>query len=128
MCSSDLLGLSPGPRVVLLSEEDNGCDDVGVVRNELAVKVCRAKEGAYSLDRGRRVLCGLHNQISSSAHSSVVQGHVEFQGLLEGATASEGPQVLSSNCYQERRLCPEDSLGHQGWTPSRGATASTTSL
>ena len=23
-------------------------------------------------------LCGLHNQISSSAHSGVVQGHVEF--------------------------------------------------
>ena len=42
-----LLGFSPRPRVVFASEEDNGCDDVGVVRNELAVKVCRAKEGAY---------------------------------------------------------------------------------
>ena len=30
------------------------------------------------------MLCGLHNQISSSAHSSVVQGHVEFLRLLEG--------------------------------------------
>ena len=40
--------------MVLPSEEDNGCDDVGVVGNELAVKVCKAKEGAYSLDRGRR--------------------------------------------------------------------------
>ena len=30
------------------------------------------------------LLRGLHNQISSSAHSSVVRGHVEFLGLLEG--------------------------------------------
>ena len=30
------------------------------------------------------LLCGLRNQISSSAHSSVVQGYVEFQRLLEG--------------------------------------------
>ena len=50
-----LLGVSPGPRVVLLSEEDNGCNDVGVVGNELVVKVCKAKEGAYSLDRGWRM-------------------------------------------------------------------------
>ena len=30
------------------------------------------------------LLRGLHNQISSSAHSSVVRGHVEFLELLEG--------------------------------------------
>ena len=38
--------------MVLVSEEDNGCDDVGVVGNELSVKVRKAKEGAHSLDRG----------------------------------------------------------------------------
>ena len=41
--------------MVLLAEEDNGCYDVGVVGNELVVKVHKAKEGAYSLDRGWRV-------------------------------------------------------------------------
>ena len=30
------------------------------------------------------VLHGLRNQISSSTHSSVVQGHIEIQRLLEG--------------------------------------------
>ena len=38
-----------------MSEEDNGCDDVGVVGNELAVKVHKAKEGVYSLGRGWRM-------------------------------------------------------------------------
>ena len=41
--------------MVLSSEEDNGCDNVGVVGNELSVKVHKAKEGAYSLDGGWRV-------------------------------------------------------------------------
>ena len=52
---SPLLRLSPGPRVVLLSKEDNGCNNVGVIGNELSVKVHKAKEGAYSHDRGWRV-------------------------------------------------------------------------
>ena len=52
---SFLLWFSPRPRVVLSSEEDNGCNDVGVVGNELSVKVRKAKEGAYSLDRGWRM-------------------------------------------------------------------------
>ena len=38
--------------MVFSSEEDNGCDNVGVVGNELSIKVCKAKEGVYSLDRG----------------------------------------------------------------------------
>ena len=37
--------------MVLLSEENNGCNNVGVVGNELSVKVRKAKEGVYSLDR-----------------------------------------------------------------------------
>ena len=41
--------------MVLSSEEDNGCDNVGVIGNELLVKIHKAKEGAYSLDRGWRV-------------------------------------------------------------------------
>ena len=47
-----LLGLSPRPSVVFSSEENNGCDDVGVVRDEFAIEARKAKEGVYSLDRG----------------------------------------------------------------------------
>ena len=43
------------------------------------------------------LLHGLRNQISSSTHSSVVQGYIEFLGSSQGATVREGPQVLSSN-------------------------------
>ena len=50
-----LLGFGPGPRVVLSSEEDDWCDDVGVVGNEFSVKVRKTKEGMYSLDRGWRM-------------------------------------------------------------------------
>ena len=38
--------------MILSSEEDDGCNDVGVVGNELSVKTHKAKDGAYSLDRG----------------------------------------------------------------------------
>ena len=38
-----------------MGEEDNGCDNVGVVGDEFAIEVCKAKEGSYSLDRGRRM-------------------------------------------------------------------------
>ena len=41
--------------MVLSSEEDDGCDDVGVVGDEFVVKVRKTKEGAYSLDRGWRM-------------------------------------------------------------------------
>ena len=41
--------------MVLSSEEDDGCDDVGVIEDELSVKVHKAKEGVYSLDRGWRM-------------------------------------------------------------------------
>ena len=41
--------------MVFSSEEDNGCDNVGVVGDEFAVKVHKTKEGAYSLDRGWRM-------------------------------------------------------------------------
>ena len=36
-----------------MGEGDDGCDNVGVVGNELLIEVCEAKEGMYSLDRGR---------------------------------------------------------------------------
>ena len=41
--------------MILSSEEENGCDNVGVVGNELLVKVCKAKEGVYTLDGGWRM-------------------------------------------------------------------------
>ena len=47
------------------------------------------------------LLHGLHNQISSSTHLSVVRGHIEFQGSSWRVTVSKGPQVLSFNSYQE---------------------------
>ena len=63
--------------MVLSGEEDDGCYDVGVVGNELAVKVHKAKEGAYSLDRGWRVpvsdsskFCRIHaNETLTNDHS-----------------------------------------------------------
>ena len=35
-----------------MSEENNECDDVGVVGNEFVIEVRKAEEGAYSFDRG----------------------------------------------------------------------------
>ena len=63
--------------MILSSEEDDGCNDVGVVGNELAVKVHKAKEGVYSLDRGWGVpvsdsskFCGIHaNETLTYDHS-----------------------------------------------------------
>ena len=52
---SFLLRFSPRLRVVLLSEEDNGCNNIGVVGNELSIEVCEAKEGVYSLDQGQGI-------------------------------------------------------------------------
>ena len=46
-CRSSILN-----RVVFLSEEDDGCYNVGVVRNKLMIEVHKSKEGAHSLDRG----------------------------------------------------------------------------
>ena len=68
--------------MVLSSEEDNGCDNVGVVGNELSVKVHKAKEGVYSLDRGWRMLvshssdfCRIHvNETLTNNHSEVFHG------------------------------------------------------
>ena len=36
-----------------MSEKDNGCNNVGVVGNELAIEVCKSEEGVDSLDRGQ---------------------------------------------------------------------------
>ena len=60
-----------------MSKEDDGCDDVGVVGNELAIEVCKAEEGAYSLDRRRRApvsdggkFCRIHaNKTLTNNHS-----------------------------------------------------------
>ena len=58
------------------------------------------------------MLCGLHNQISSSAHSSVVQGHVEFLGFLKGDSEQRpaGPklQLLSRGTSSEKGNCKND--------------------
>ena len=45
------------------------------------ILLCGGRDGEEELVL---LLHGLCNQISSSAHSSVVQGHIEFQGLLDG--------------------------------------------
>ena len=49
-----------------------------ITKGKLTIALCE------SWVLSMQVLHGLHNQISSSAHSSVVQGHIEFLGLLEG--------------------------------------------
>ena len=40
-----------------------------------------ASDKVFYEGRETQLLCGLCNQISSSAHSSVVRGHVEFRAL-----------------------------------------------
>ena len=63
--------------MVFVSEEDDRCNDVGVVGNEFLVKVCKAKEGVYSFDRGWRVpvpdsseFCRIHvNETLTNDHS-----------------------------------------------------------
>ena len=37
------------------THNNDGCDNVGVIGNELLVKVRKAKEGSYALDGGQRV-------------------------------------------------------------------------
>ena len=44
----------------------------------------QAKLKLYGLFHALQVLCGLHNQISTSTHSSVVQGHIEFLSVFWG--------------------------------------------
>ena len=61
-------------------------------------------QSSSTLPHCQVLLRRLHNLISSSVHLSVVWGHVEFLGASWRATVSEGPQVLSSNHYQERDL------------------------
>ena len=48
-----LAGGGPVPRQVLLGEVDERAGDVGVVRDKSAIKISKAKEGAYVLDFGR---------------------------------------------------------------------------
>ena len=75
--------------MVLTSEEDDECDDVGVVGNEFAIEVCKAKEGAYSLDQGRgmpvpngREFCRVHvNKALTNNHSQVFHGR-SIEGAL----------------------------------------------
>ena len=37
-----MLRFSPRPRVVFSGEEDDGCDNIGVVGDELSIEVCKA--------------------------------------------------------------------------------------
>ena len=39
-----LLGFGPGPGVILASEEDNGSDNIGVVRDKLSIEIHKPKE------------------------------------------------------------------------------------
>ena len=45
-----LLKSSPNPRLVLFGKEHKGGDDVGVIRDELPIEICKAKEGMDSFD------------------------------------------------------------------------------
>ena len=96
------LGLSPGPRVVLTSEEDDGCDNVGVLGNELVIEVHKAKEGMYSFDRGRRTPVSngskfhrVHaNKTLTNNHSQVFHG-----GSIKGVFRDfEGKAVFPEMC------------------------------
>ena len=83
-----------------MSEEDNGCDNVGVVRDEFAIEVCKAEERAYSFDRGWGMpifdgskLCRVHvNETLTDNHPQVFQG-----GGVEGAFVD----------FEGKAVCPE---------------------
>ena len=52
--------------------------EVGVNAGEMAAVRMMVRWGWEQQWLRQQMLCSLHNQISSSAHSGVVQGHVEF--------------------------------------------------
>ena len=52
-----LLESSPNPRLVLFGKECEGVDDVGVIRDELLIEICKTKEGTDSFDRGGGFSC-----------------------------------------------------------------------
>ena len=103
-----LLEASPRPGVVLSSEEDDGCDNIGVVGNELAIEVHKSEEGAHSFDRrqGMPVFDGskfhrvhvdkaLTNDHSKVFHGGSIKGALRY---LEGQTMfSEVRKVLMSS-------------------------------
>ena len=37
--------------MIFVSEEDDGGDDIGVVRDKLSIEICKSKERANALDR-----------------------------------------------------------------------------
>ena len=69
----------------------------------------RGRGQSHFLNSSYLLLCRLCNQISSSAHSSVVCRHIEFLGLLEGwqwvkARRSWAPTVIRGVSSFERWL------------------------
>ena len=52
-----LLASSPNPRLVLFDKECKGIDDIEVIRDELSIEICKAKEGTDSFDRGGGFPC-----------------------------------------------------------------------
>ena len=52
-----LLESSSNPRLVLFDKECKGGDDVGVIRDELSIEICKAKEGTDSFDGGGKFPC-----------------------------------------------------------------------
>ena len=62
----------------------NHDEELGVCRDVKSVKVSKEGLELSELRIESQLLHRLHNQIPSSAHSSVVRGHVEFLRLLEG--------------------------------------------
>ena len=95
--------------MVFSGEEDNGCDNVGVVGNEFVREVCKAKERAYSFDRGWRmpILDGgkfhrIHvNETLTDNHPQIFHG-----GGVKGAFGDLEGKAM----FPEAR---EDSMGLQ---------------
>ena len=85
---SCLLWTRPGPRVILVSEENNGCDDVGVIRNKLVIEVHKSQKGVNTLNRrgGFPILDGREfhriyvDKALSDNHTEIFHG-----GGVEGA-------------------------------------------
>ena len=52
-----LLESSPNPRLILFDKEHREIDDVGVIRDELPIEICKPKEGMDSFDKGGGFPC-----------------------------------------------------------------------
>ena len=90
-----------------MSEEDDECDNIGVVGNELAIEVCKSKEGVYSLDRrwvvpvfdGREFRRVHADKALTNDHSKVFHG-----GSIKGALRDLEGQAMFPEARKDSKI------------------------